>query len=103
MPFFLCSKEGQTIIGALAKTPARLVLELLNIPTLPEDIADMCGVSSAEQMKGLAVTMAENIVKVTSIQGPDGTVMQGGSKKRSAKVRLHKQRRKTRRGKITSS
>ena len=106
MPFFLCSKEGQTIIGALAKTPARLVLELLNIPTLPEDIADICGVSSAEQMKGLAVTMAENVVKQTSIQAPDGTIMKGGStskpaKKRSAKVRLSKQRRKTRR--VTSS
>ena len=105
MPFFLCSKEGQTIIGALAKTPARLVLELLNIPTLPEDIAELCGVSSAEQMKGLAVTMAENIVKESKIKSPDGTVMQGGAptKKRSAKVRLHKQRRKTRRMKTTSS
>lgn len=104
MPFFLCSKEGQTIIGALAKTPARLVLELLNIPTLPEDIADMCGVSSAEQMKGLAVTMAENIVKETSIQSPDGTVMKGGAptKKRSAKVRLHKKRRKTRKSTTSS-
>jgi hypothetical protein len=99
MPFLLCSKEGQTIIGSVAKTPARLVLELLNIPTLPEDIADMCGVSTPVQMKGLAVTMAENIVKETSIQAPDGTVMKGGAstKKRSAKVRLHKQRRKTRR------
>ncbi len=99
MPFFLCSKEGQTIIGALAKTPARLVLELLNIPTLPEDIADMCGVSTPEQMKGLAITMAENIVKETSIQAPDGTVMKGGKpiKKRTAKVNLRRQRRRTRR------
>lgn len=105
MPFFLCSKEGQTIIGALAKTPARLVLELLNIPTLPEDIADMCGVNSAEQMKGLAVTLAENIVKQTSIQGLDGAAMKGGApkKKRTAKVRLSKQRRKTRRHRSTSS
>lgn len=104
MPFFLCSKEGQTIIGALAETPARLVLELLNIPTTPEDIADICGVSSPEQMKGLAVTMAENIIKETSIQEPGGSVMQGGAptKRRSAKVRLYKKRRKTRRRSISS-
>lgn len=103
MPFFLCSKEGQTIIGALAKTPARLVLELLNIPTLPEDIEEMCGVNSADKMKGLAVTLAENIVSQTSIKGPDGSSIEdptppmkgGSSKKRTAKVRLSKQRQKT--------
>ena len=72
MPFFLCSKEGQTIISALAKTPARLALELLNIPTLEEDIEEMCGTSSPEKMESLAVSMAKIVSTGLTIRDSSG-------------------------------
>lgn len=72
MPFFICSKEGQTILSSLAKTPARLVLELLNIPTLDEDLEEMCGASSADKMKSLAVSMADIVSKNLKIRNASG-------------------------------
>jgi hypothetical protein len=101
MPFFLCSKEGQTIIQQFVKTPVRLVLEILNIPTLPEDVADMCGQSDPGQMKSLAVSVAENMVKGTHVRGPDGSVLAGGlarlPRSTSRKRRGNKKQKKTRR------
>ncbi len=99
MPFFLCSKEGQSIIQQFIKTPVRIVLELLNIPTTPEDVGEMCGVSSPEQMKSLAISIAENVVKHTHVKGPDGGILAGGlgrMRRATAKKRAKKSK-KTRR------
>ena len=79
MPFFLCSKEGQTIISALAKTPARLALELLNIPTLEEDIEEMCGTSSPEKMESLAVSMAKIVSTGLTIRDSGGEAVKAAT------------------------
>jgi hypothetical protein len=100
MPFFLCSKEGQSIIQQFVKTPVRIVLELLNIPTTPEDVGDMCGMSNPAQMKSLAVSIAENVVKGTHVKGPDGGILAGGLSRlhrRTSHKKRAKKTKKTRR------
>jgi hypothetical protein len=94
MPFFLCSKEGQSIIQQFIKTPLRLVLELLNIPTLPEDIAAQCGQSDPGKMKSLAASLADNVVKGTQIVPPSGEAPPPGQAGGRARARTHKKRTK---------
>ena len=101
MPFFLCSKEGQTIIQQFTKTPIRLVLELLNIPTTPEDVSELCGQADPTKMKSLVTSIADNVVKETHIRNPSGAILVGGlarlPRSTSRKRGGHKKQKKTRR------
>ena len=88
MPFFICSTEGQAIIKEMVKTPARIVLELLNIPTSDSEFKEIC---NTDQVKSLGVTIANSVTKGISIEK-----MAGGFRRKTRR-RDNKKQKKTHR------
>lgn len=90
MPFFICSTEGQAIIKELVKTPARIVLELLNIPTSDSEFKEIC---NTDQVKSLGETIAKSVTQGISIEKAE----QAGGSRRKTRRRSAKKQKKTHR------
>lgn len=70
MPIIQCSREGQAALAPLMKTPARLILELIGVPTTPEALTEVCGVADPAQAPSLADTISSAVIEKTEILPP---------------------------------
>lgn len=71
LPIIQCSKEGRAVMEPLLKTPARIIFELMNIPTTPDGLQETCGVSDASQLPSMADVIAKAVVNKTEILPPE--------------------------------
>jgi hypothetical protein len=71
LPIIQCSKEGRAVMEPLLQTPARIIFELMNIPTTPEGLQGMCGVSDASQLPSMSDVIAKAVVNKTEIIPPE--------------------------------
>jgi hypothetical protein len=71
LPIIQCSKEGRAVMEPLLKTPARIIFELMNIPTTPEGLQETCGVSDASQLPSMSDVIAKAVVNKTEILPPE--------------------------------
>jgi hypothetical protein len=70
LPIIQCSKEGRAVMEPLLKTPARIIFELMNIPTTPDGLQEMCGVSDASMLPSMSEVIAKAVVEKTEIVPP---------------------------------
>ena len=70
LPIIQCSKEGRAVMEPLLQTPARIIFELMNIPTTPEGLQETCGVSDASQLPSMSDVIAKAVVNKTEIVPP---------------------------------
>ncbi len=70
LPIIQCSKEGRAAIEPLLQTPARIIFELMNVPTTPDGLKEMCGVSDISQLPSMSDVIAKAVVDKTEILPP---------------------------------
>lgn len=93
-PSLVCTTEVQLLIkGMLSNVPLRLILELLNVPTVPQDIQVMCPLGE-QPLKTQIENLAQKIqVVVEEEPAAPARLKQGGSRPtRRRKPRQHKKR-----------
>jgi hypothetical protein len=71
LPIIQCSKEGRQVMEPLLQTPALIIFELMNIPTTPEGLREMCGVLDASQLPSMSDVIAKAVVNKTEIVPPE--------------------------------
>lgn len=104
-PSLVCTEEIQNIIqGMLSNVPLRLILELMNVPTVPQDIAVTC----PEGIKPLSQTVEDlgKKIQVVVDEGPTPSEPAAaavkdkpkkGGKQKTRRTKPRNQKRKTRR------
>jgi hypothetical protein len=59
------------VMEPLLQTPARIIFELMNIPTTPDGLQETCGVSDASQLPSMSEVIAKAVVDKTEIIPPE--------------------------------
>jgi hypothetical protein len=70
LPIIQCSKEGREVIEPLLQTPARIIFELMNIPTTFDSLREMCGISDVTQLPSMSDVIAKAVIDKTDILPP---------------------------------
>jgi hypothetical protein len=70
LPIIQCSKEGRQVIEPLLETPARIIFELIGVPTTPDALQEVCGVSDSSMLTSMSETIAKSVVNKTEILPP---------------------------------